>query len=121
MFSAIFGNLFSALANPAVLLLLVGTFGVTQVWSRVSGYFETKAVATSFQQAIAERDQAAVIKESIQQAAIRQRVIDNETINKLREDLLNAQAQLSLSTDTSCRWTVPERSLLNDPASVRKR
>jgi hypothetical protein len=121
MLSAIFGNLFSAITNPSVLLLLIGVFGATQIWSRVSGFFETKAVAQTFEQSIAERDRAASIKDSIQQAAIKQREIDNATIQQLREDLLNAQAQLSLTTDTPCRWTVPELGVLNNPGSARKR
>ena len=121
MFAAIFGNLFSALTNPSVLILLIGTFGVTQIWSRVSGFFETKAAVATYQEAVASRDQAAVIKDGIQQAAIKQRGIDDAKIKQLTEALTGAQAQLSLKTDVACQWTVPERQLLNGASSISKR
>ena len=120
MFSALFGSSLSALAQPAVLFLVVAVFGVTQCWSSVSAWFETKAAVAPWEHAVAARDAASKEKDAFIAAASTQREADNATIADLRKQLAEAQASLSLTSDEPCRWSVPERQLLNAAGTARK-
>jgi hypothetical protein len=113
MFSALFGSSLAALAQPATLLLILLTFGVTLSWSRVSAYFETKAAVQPWEHAVATRDAASKEKDAFIVDVAKQRETDNAEIENLRQQIAEMQAQISLATDEPCRWGVHERQLLN--------
>lgn len=111
-------------SNPLIILGFIGAFVASGWYSDVkSWYSERHAVTQAVQpwaKAVAERDEAAKIKDQIAIEAIQARENTTNEIEKLRAQFEIAEHARAASGAPDCNWSDDDIRMLNNGRGIKK-
>jgi hypothetical protein len=113
------------MGNPMIILAMIGVFTFTSIASDVKAWWsERQAVAVAvqpWQKAVAERDEAAQIKEGILELTREAKLNAEQQIAELTAHFEEQEIKRKLAGLAECSWSDDDIKLLNAAAARKGR